>query len=415
MAIGGVHNGQEFKVFLGEKALGNPVAPDSTTIYQIGSVTKTFTSLVLSELIQSGQVNLDDPISKFLPEITGFAGSITLKQLATHTSGLPRLPANFSASSASNPYKDYSPRQLIEALKDSKLLPHAGPYPISYSNMGVGLLGYILTQVTDLSYENMISRYVTQPLGLKNTGTLRSAQQVRDSAQAYDDSLTANPFWTFQDSTIGAGGIFSDLDDMITYLGANLNPDQSPIGQAIAFSHQVEAYGNADSVGIPSNSNIGLNWILNTYNGENVIWHNGEVGGFLSLSVVNQTTQSTIEVLSNTANGRFQGCVLALITDQKCAPMPAEFPVSQADLENLVGTYHFQNGDIKKVKILKNESFLSMVIPSEGNYRLYAMAQNQFSISSESFGTAVFQANSQGVINQISVTIDGKTYSGAKK
>ncbi|MBC7386368.1 MAG: beta-lactamase family protein [Cryobacterium sp.] len=311
-----------FSVKLGEKKLGLRKLPDANTPFQIGSVSKTFTSLILSELVLEKRVRLSDPISRFFPEFSELrlypAGSITLRELSTHTSGLPRLPENFRVINQKDPYANYTVRDLEDELRDPTLLKHVGPYPVNYSNFGAGLLGYILTRVTGLTYDEMIRARITRPLGMRDTGISLSDSQFRRKATGYDDRGNEVLDWHFHDSLIGAGGIYSTLADMTRYMEAQLRPDHSPVGEAIRFSHKLQVRGTAKNVGLPPMTDVGLAWARTVINGQQVIWHNGEVGGFYSFTGMNFSTHTGIEVLTNTADTAIESCIVSLLVGSEC-------------------------------------------------------------------------------------------------
>ncbi|MGC1520781.1 MAG: serine hydrolase, partial [Steroidobacteraceae bacterium] len=140
-----------------EKADKRPL--DGDTVFEIGSITKVFTSLLLADMVQRGEVKLDDPIAKYLPasakvpERNGH--SITLVDLATHTSALPRMPANFRPKDPANPYADYTDEQLYAFLSSYELIRDVGA-KYEYSNLGFGLLGQGLAHRAGTDYETLV-------------------------------------------------------------------------------------------------------------------------------------------------------------------------------------------------------------------------------------------------------------------
>ena len=171
-------------VSYGSLQKGGTRRPDADTVFEIGSVTKVFTSLLLSDMVQRGQVSLDDPVSKYLPdgvkvpERNGRA--ITLVDLATHTSGLPRLPGNLHPKDPANPYADYSSEQLYEFLSTYQLPRDVGS-KFEYSNLGGGLLGFALARRAGTDYESLVRSRITAPLGMKSTGITLSPGNERPS------------------------------------------------------------------------------------------------------------------------------------------------------------------------------------------------------------------------------------------
>jgi CubicO group peptidase (beta-lactamase class C family) len=145
---------------------------DGDTVFEIGSMTKVFTSLVLMDMVKHGEVALTDPISKYLPESVKVPErnlrKITLADLSTQSSGLPGMPTNFTPKDANNPYADYTVQQMYDFLSGYKLTRDIGSQ-YEYSNLGVGLLGHVLSLRAGMSYEALVRSRVCDPLGLKDT------------------------------------------------------------------------------------------------------------------------------------------------------------------------------------------------------------------------------------------------------
>ena len=166
-------------VAYGSLAKGNGRALDGDTVFEIGSVTKVFTSLVLADMVQRGEAAFDDPVAKYLPEqvkVPERAGrSITLEDLSRHMSALPRLPSNLVLRNMSNPYAEYSVEQLYEFLSAHELSRDIGS-KYEYSNLGVGLLGHALARRAGADYESLVKVRVLEPLGMKSTSITLSPE-----------------------------------------------------------------------------------------------------------------------------------------------------------------------------------------------------------------------------------------------
>ena len=145
---------------------------DGDTVFEIGSATKVFTSLLLADAVKRGDVALTDPASKFLPtdaKMPERGGTqITLADLATHTSGLPRLPSNLAPKDPGNPYADYTPAQLYAFLSSHQLARDIGSR-YEYSNLGAGLLGHLLARRAGVSYESLVKERIAGPLEMTST------------------------------------------------------------------------------------------------------------------------------------------------------------------------------------------------------------------------------------------------------
>jgi CubicO group peptidase (beta-lactamase class C family) len=271
-------------------------APDS--MFEIGSVSKTFTALILAEMVGQGKVKFDDPVREFLPEgtVAKPAGAeITLLDLAIQHSGLPRMPDNFHPADPANPYADYGPTQLYAFLSKQGVAKPANP-PFLYSNLGVGLLGQALANRAGASYPNLLAQEVTGPLALKETTISLSPEQQRRFIPGHDAEHRPAHAWDLV-ALAGAGGIRSTAGDMLTYLEAQLHPEKlsnPKLAAALAETHELRADA---APGL----RIGLVWLYETDTG--TYWHNGATGGYSSYVFFNPKGDYAAVVLSNTSIG----------------------------------------------------------------------------------------------------------------
>ena len=279
--------------------------PDS--VFEIGSITKTFTGLLLAQLTAQGTVRMDEPVRELLPAGTvakpASGTEITLQDLSDQHSGLPRMPDNFHPANASNPYADYDSKLLYAFIaKHGVALPANAPF--GYSNVGVGLLGQALANAAHQSYAQLLRTQIAGPLGMSNTGTALSAAMQAHFIAGYDAAHRPAHAWDL-DALSGAGGIRSNAADMLTYLAAQLHPDRLPaqvltqpngktLPAAIAASHVVR--GQA----VPG-MYIALNWFRIDETGS--YWHNGATGGYSSYALFDPQQDFALVVLSNTSAG----------------------------------------------------------------------------------------------------------------
>ncbi|NJD11365.1 MAG: beta-lactamase family protein [Gemmatimonadetes bacterium] len=248
---------------------------DRTSVFEIGSITKVFTSVLLADMVRRGEVALDDPVAKYLPAgvtVPSRNGKlITLELLATQHSGLSRLPTNLRVSSMLNPYAEYSVPQLYEFLS-SYQLPRDPGAQFEYSNVGLGLLGHVLALRAGRSYEELLRERILQPLGMLHTAitlTPELRQRLVAGHNAMGDTV---PPWDLP-TLAGAGALRSDAHDMLAFASAALR-GTGPAAEAIRFAMQPRAEaGNA-------NTTIGLAWIRSGTQRDTIVWHNGGTGGF---------------------------------------------------------------------------------------------------------------------------------------
>ena len=324
--------------------------PDS--IFEIGSITKTFTGLILAQMVVQKKVSLSEPVRALLPP--GFAGQpsareITLLDLATQHSGLPRMPDNFysniyinipyaSALYSFNPYAHYHTPQLSEFLtKHGLAKPRQARF--LYSNLGFALLGYGLSQRAGVSYAQLVQSEITVPLHIHDTVVTMSSAQRKRLIQGYNRSFYRAGPWDF-DVFAGAGALKSTASDMLTYLDANLHPEKyeagaapaspaSTLPAAVALDHE----RRADAGG----RDIALAWILGS---DHSFWHNGGTGGYGSFAEFNPDGDWALIALHNRddPDPRFVDCVgvnvSALLSGKPAIPL--DF-MSEADKRALSG------------------------------------------------------------------------------
>jgi len=166
---------------------------DGGTVFEIGSMTKVFTSLLLADMVSRGEVALTDPVAKYLPaevKVPERGGvKITLQHLAMHTSALSRLPSNLNPKDANNPYADYTVQQLYEFLSSAELARDIGSR-YEYSNLGAGLLGHVLARRAGMDYETLVRKRILDPLGMKNTSIAKS-RSIRRSSIAMSAGISS--------------------------------------------------------------------------------------------------------------------------------------------------------------------------------------------------------------------------------
>jgi CubicO group peptidase (beta-lactamase class C family) len=278
----------------GNLANGDPRTLDGDTIFEIGSVSKVFTSLVLADMVNRKEVALDDPAAKYLPEnvkVPERSGkSITLLDLSTHSSGLPPLPGNFKPKDLRNPYADYSVDDLYQFLS-SYMLPRDPGSEFEYSNLGGGLLGHLLAYRAGTDYESLIGTRITRPLSMPDTGITPSSSMKQRLANGHTAMLAPTASWDLP-TLAGAGALRSSANDMLTFLEAFLGYKESPLAPAMKAMLEVRRPAGQGK--------IGLGWLfLNSADGQEIAWHNGGTGGFRSFVGYDPKERIGVVVLSN--------------------------------------------------------------------------------------------------------------------
>lgn len=302
----------------GETRRGSATRPNQDTLFEIGSITKTFTALLLGDAVVRGEAAFSDPVDRFIPELKGhYAGSITLDQLVTHTSGLPLLPCNLSAAGTS--YANYDEKDLLAGLTDSSLASPGcgiGSHPserITYSNWGTALLGYVLGRARGSTYPQLLSQRITSPLQLNDTVIFPSSRQKVRLAQGYDEKGGETSF-SNRRIMFGNGALIASARDLFRYLALQLNPVATPLAQAVKLSHQPRFYDGR--------SIIGLGWFI--WNPEtpdsslHQYSHDGSTSGYTSSFFFDTAAQRGMFYLSNSA---FRpSCIQAAVEGRACTP-----------------------------------------------------------------------------------------------
>lgn len=270
-------------------------APDGQTVFEIGSVTKTFTALLLANAVQAGTVKLNDPVATLLPTyvIPEFAGKpITLLDLATHTSCLPDIIDGFDGNFSVNPLA-----QGVGELKNflaTYRLPCAPGSTFAYSSVGYGLLAQALTVQAKTSYADMVARQITTPLGMPSTGIkLTPAMQSRLAPGHHADGSVA-PVWDFN-ALAGAGALRSTAQDLLRYVQAHM---RAAVSDAAPYA-LVQRPQRSTSI---DQTQVGFTWRIKPFHGRTVVWHQGSTGGYASFVGFTSDGQRGVVVLTNTAS-----------------------------------------------------------------------------------------------------------------
>ncbi len=277
---------------------GKKIEVNGDTVFEIGSVTKVFTSLLLADMVEHGEVKLDDPISKFLPQTVKVpvrnGKEIKLVDLATHTSGLPRLPDNLTPKDANNPYADYTVEQMYDFLSRCELTRDIGAQ-YEYSNLGAGLLGHVLALKAGTNYEALVSRRICVPLGMTDTVITLSPEQKGRLATGHDGAGRAVENWDIP-TLAGAGALRSTANDLLKFAAANLGLAKSSLGPAMELEQTPRHEAGSPTM------RIGLGWHIASEHGTELVWHNGGTGGYHSFIGFDKMRKLGVVLLANSAN-----------------------------------------------------------------------------------------------------------------
>jgi CubicO group peptidase (beta-lactamase class C family) len=316
LAIGVINKGKINTFFYGQTdAAVKASLPDGNTLYEIGSVTKVFTATLLADLVEKGTIALDDSIVKFLPDSLAqnpFLQKITFKHLANHTSGLPRLPDNLEKAAKfnpKNPYATYSRKDLFHYLKNVSSENEPGEN-FEYSNLGYGLLGELISIVTNKTYAQNIKEIISDSLKLPNTVD-KANLKTQKIVKVYNEQGQETPIWDFQ-AFAGTGALKSSVHDLLRFAQYQFKLPETTLENAMALTRQFTFY-------LPPNTDIGLAWHMNMVDDVIQYWHNGGTGGSSSFIGLVPDKKSAIVVLSNSAISvdEISGMILSKIASSK--------------------------------------------------------------------------------------------------
>jgi len=291
------------------------------SMFQIGSITKTFTASALARMIQDGRVQLDTPVRELipvaaLPRPSGL--EMTLLDLATHRSGLPNMPPGVRPGRVLDAFAHFDENRLYTYMRTHGAGRPANS-PFVYSNLGFGLLGHALANRMGADYPALIREFVTEPLGLNDTVVNLSPEQRARVIQGYDDEGHPIGAWEF-DVLAGAGAMYSTAPDLLRWVEANLHP-AGPMASTLEFAHRPRRPTRGDG-------RIGLAWMIDPVFGN--IEHSGAVGGYTAEALFNRNDDLALVVLTNRGQG--VGAEVSRITDHIRARLSGQSAIALDDV-----------------------------------------------------------------------------------
>jgi D-alanyl-D-alanine-carboxypeptidase/D-alanyl-D-alanine-endopeptidase len=350
MTIGLFHRGESLVRGYGKLSRNGESTSDGRTVYEIGSITKVMTGILLADAVGRGELRLDQPIAELLPEGVTLrqrpdTPAITLLHLSTHTAGLPRLPGNMRPADPGNPYADYTAEKMYEFLGNYRVWRKPGSRS-EYSNLAVGLLGDLLARKAGTSYEQLVSDRLTRPLKMTDTSIELTSSQRERLAPPHGAGGEVVSNWDIP-GLAGAGALRSTTDDMLKFIVATIDPPEGELGAAIDLAwqqHQASLPGNHFA--------MGLGWHI-AGDGE-TRFHSGQTGGYHSSLFVSRHFESGVVVLTNTATGeidRLAEDLLRHLAGAKVAPrrMEKAIEVPSEVVERYAGRYELVPGFVLTV------------------------------------------------------------------
>ncbi len=304
IVVGVYKDGRSFIKGYGTVKKDAPAVPTSTTLFQIGSVSKLLTASLLQSLCDEGVVSMDATLNELLGTsmpLSPAVQSVTLRQLVTHTSGFPSIPQSLEDKATQvagndklllDPYSHLGPSYVFDYLATAQDKREAGRF--EYSNYGMGLLAHVLEKVTGRDYESLVKEKVLLPLGMTSTAITLTPEMRAQLAQGYTEKGLPTPVWRFA-ALAGAGAYSSSAEDIVTFIQASLQS-----GSAASQRFQKMRVPQFDG-----DSRIGWaqpGFLDRLFGNRGVVWHNGMVGGYAAYLAIDEASKSGVVILTNQAN-----------------------------------------------------------------------------------------------------------------
>jgi CubicO group peptidase (beta-lactamase class C family) len=348
----------------------NHAPPDGATLFELGPATKIYTSLLLADAVQRREIDLDTPLAEVLPPgVTAPIRdkvAITLKHLALHSAGLPRLPPSLNGHAGDpDPYGHYNEDSLYKDLIRTELESTPGTQVV-YSNYGGGLLGFALGRKLGGGYAKLLTDRVLKPLELRDTFlTVPAAAAARRAVGTTEDLAKAAP-WTF-DALAGAAALVSTAHDQLRLISAEIDAADGGslvLRRAMKLTQEPQLDRTGD--------NLGLGWMIDS---AGRYWHNGSTGGFHCYVGFDPKTRHGIVLMASTATALIDRLSDAMYKVLDGAPPPPpKFP-GAAELAPFAGTYELSG---TKLQVVADGKRLYLEGPGEPRHRLSPISDHEF-------------------------------------
>lgn len=346
-------------------------APTADTVFEIGSITKTFTATLLAEAVIKNELRLDQPVASLLPDFhipVRNGKQITLGELAMQDSGLPRMPTNFHPAHMDDPYVDYGLDQL-KAFLATYALPRDPGAKYEYSNLGAALLGYALGRHAGTGYDKLVQEQIFVPLGMNSSAITDNATMQSHLARGHDAAGKPVGSWNLN-LFAGAGGIRSTGSDMLRYLKANMGLTPTALYAAMQLAQTARTSGPG-----PENK-IGLIWMTQHGPDGDVIWHNGMTGGYASFIGFTADRRYGVVILTNTATVVDDLGFATLRAGWPLAPAHKNVSLSTQLLDEYQGAYRLSPKML--LTVFRENDHLVVRATGQGALPFYASDKDEF-------------------------------------
>ena len=381
--------------------------PDARSVFEIGSVTKTFTGALLADMARRGEVRLEQPVAELLPDsvkVPSHGGKpIALVDLATQSSGLPRLPGNFAPKDDSNPYADYSAERMYAFLSSYTLTRDPGEQ-YEYSNLGMGLLGFALARRAGTSYEGLVRERIAGPLKMADTRITLAPDERARLAPGHDDAGKTVANWDLP-TLAGAGALRSTANDMLAWVATCLKADTTTALGRDLYTATTPLRGTT----IPG-MRIGLAWHVREKDGGRIVWHNGGTGGYHTFIGFDRAHGTAVVLLANsTVNTDDIGFHLLDATSPIRPPEPPkhhdEVKLTPEQLQPFVGRYELAPGAIVTVTLAGAQ--LSVQLTGQSAFPIFPESETGFFLKVAE-ATIVFERDAAGRVPALTLHQSGR-------
>jgi serine-type D-Ala-D-Ala carboxypeptidase/endopeptidase len=411
LVVGRIQGTNRSIVAAGTMALTNSRPVDGNTVFELGSITKVFTGIVLADMANRGEVRPDDPATKYLPPTAKMPRRnghvITLAHLASHRSALPGMPENLAPADKQNPFADYSLEQGFEFISRYEL-PRDPGSAYEYSNLGIGLLGDLLARRAGTNYEQLVLDRICKPLGMNDTRIKLSPEMQGRFATGHDDELSPAKHLAFL-GLAGAGALHSTANDFLKFLAAVLNPQDGRLSKAIQAS-QAARTNTVGPGGVGPGGEVAWGWHFNTLSDE-IVGHSGMTVGFHGYMGVNRKRDRAVVVFSNCSRSIDDIGLHVLDPRNELIPYGKAIVLDETTLERYVGTYAVT--PMLEITVSREKNEMYVQVTHQPKAEIFALARDQF--FSEGSPRFSFRTNASGVVTELVVRQAGKDYRAARK
>jgi CubicO group peptidase (beta-lactamase class C family) len=368
-------DGDRARVYGFGRAGNSDAAPGADTLFEIGNVTAVYTAVLLADAIERGAIAADTPVASLLPVgaslPVGGDVAMTVEHLASHRSGLPRLPdAVASRMLAGDPHAGYGEDALFRDLAAARLVAVPGER-FTYSTFGVGVLGHLLAKKLGAArYDVALRDHVLKPLGLASTSQSVPAGAGSRHAVGHDDDGKPVPFWTWS-ALAGAGALRSTVTDQLAFVRANLAAAANKPGKLAAALRRTH-----DVAATVDDQQVGLGWLIDA---DGRRWHSGSTGGFHAFVGFDPQREHGVVVLASTSStlvDRLARALFGILAGER--PPAIAFPDASV-LAPRAGRYRITGVDAE-MKVTLDGHKLHLHVEGEPPRRLVPLSSTEFLI-----------------------------------